>query len=69
MGVYVAFLRGINLGPTNKIRMPELRKMAEDLGYANVATYINGGNRERSRRAVLVQETSNLTAEEGRGEI
>ena len=41
---YVAFLRGINLGPTNKISMPELRKMAEELGYTDVATYINSGN-------------------------
>jgi uncharacterized protein (DUF1697 family) len=41
---YVAFLRGVNLGPTNKIPMPELRAMAEDLGYTDVATYINSGN-------------------------
>jgi uncharacterized protein (DUF1697 family) len=44
VGVYVAFLRGINLGPTNKISMPELRKLAEDLGYTDVTTYINSGN-------------------------
>jgi len=44
MGTYVAFLRGINLGPTNKISMPELRTIAEGLGYTEVATYINSGN-------------------------
>ena len=46
MGVprYVAFLRGINLGSTNKISMPELRALATDLGYTDVATYINSGN-------------------------
>jgi uncharacterized protein (DUF1697 family) len=44
MTTYVAFLRGINLGPTNKISMPELRSMAEELGYEGVATYINSGN-------------------------
>ena len=44
MATYVAFLRGVNLGPTNKISMPALRAMAEDLGYADVATYINSGN-------------------------
>ena len=44
MATYVAFLRGVNLGPTNKISMPTLRAMAEDLGYADVATYINSGN-------------------------
>jgi uncharacterized protein (DUF1697 family) len=41
---YVAFLRGINLGPTNKVSMPELREMASELGYTDVATYINSGN-------------------------
>ena len=44
MGTYVAFLRGINLGPTNKISMPELRELAIGLGYTDVATYINSGN-------------------------
>jgi uncharacterized protein (DUF1697 family) len=41
---YVAFLRGVNLGPNNKIPMPALRTMAEDLGYTDVATFINSGN-------------------------
>lgn len=44
MATYVAFLRGVNLGPNNKISMPTLRAMAEDLGYTDVATYINSGN-------------------------
>jgi uncharacterized protein (DUF1697 family) len=44
VATYVAFLRGINLGPNNKLSMPALRAMAEDLGYADVATYINSGN-------------------------
>jgi uncharacterized protein (DUF1697 family) len=44
MTTYAAFLRGINLGSTNKISMPELRDMAEELGYEDVATYINSGN-------------------------
>jgi uncharacterized protein (DUF1697 family) len=41
---YVALLRGINLGPTNKVAMPQLRAMAEGLGYTDVRTYINSGN-------------------------
>ena len=44
MATYVAFLRGVNLGPNNKISMPALRAMAEDLGYTDVGTYINSGN-------------------------
>jgi uncharacterized protein (DUF1697 family) len=44
VATYIAFLRGVNLGPNNKIAMPALRAMAEDLGYTDVATYINSGN-------------------------
>jgi uncharacterized protein (DUF1697 family) len=44
VAIYVAFLRGVNLGPNNKIPMPQLRAVAEDLGYTDVATYINSGN-------------------------
>jgi uncharacterized protein (DUF1697 family) len=54
---YVAFLRGINLGPTNKIAMPKLRSIAEDLGYSDVATYINSGNLivKTSKKAATVE--------------
>ncbi|HET9650304.1 MAG TPA: DUF1697 domain-containing protein [Microlunatus sp.] len=44
MRTYAAFLRGINLGPAKKVPMAELRALAEQLGYADVATYINSGN-------------------------
>ncbi len=44
MGVYVALLRGVNLGPTRKISMPQLRGLATELGYEDVATYIASGN-------------------------
>ncbi|HEY5842709.1 MAG TPA: DUF1697 domain-containing protein [Mycobacterium sp.] len=44
MASYVAFLRGINLGPRNKIAMPALRELATGLGYTEVATHINSGN-------------------------
>jgi uncharacterized protein (DUF1697 family) len=44
VATYVAFLRGVNLGPNHKISMAELRAMAEDLGFTDVATYINSGN-------------------------
>jgi uncharacterized protein (DUF1697 family) len=44
VATYVALLRGVNLGPNNKISMAELRAMAEDLGFTDVATYINSGN-------------------------
>lgn len=40
---YVAFLRGINLG-RRRPPMVELRKLFEQLGFANVATFIASGN-------------------------
>jgi uncharacterized protein (DUF1697 family) len=62
VATYVAFLRGVNLGPNNKISMPALRAMAEDLGYTDVATYINSGNLiiSSSKKAATVErEISN----------
>lgn len=42
---YAAFLRGINVGGKNKIKMEILREIFERaLGFQNVKTYINSGN-------------------------
>ena len=41
---YIALLRGINLGSTRKIAMPELRDLLHSLGYADARTYIQSGN-------------------------
>ena len=41
---FVAFLRAINVGGTKVIKMEDLRRMFESLGFANVATYIQSGN-------------------------
>jgi uncharacterized protein (DUF1697 family) len=41
---YVAFLRGINVGGKNKIKMEILREILDALGFQNVKTYINSGN-------------------------
>ena len=41
---YVAFLRGINVGGKNKIKMETLREICSALGFSNVKTYINSGN-------------------------
>jgi uncharacterized protein (DUF1697 family) len=40
----VALLRGINVGGNNMIRMSALRASFEQLGFKDVATYINSGN-------------------------
>ena len=42
--VYVAFLRGINVGGNNKISMTSLKTGFEELGYENVQSYGNSGN-------------------------
>jgi uncharacterized protein (DUF1697 family) len=42
--VMVALLRGINVGGKGKLPMADLRAIAEDLGYGDVATYIQSGN-------------------------
>lgn len=44
MSPYVVFLRGINVGGKNIVPMARLRACLEDLGFANVMTYIASGN-------------------------
>lgn len=42
--IYVALLRGINVGGNKKVEMSKLKKVFESLGFTNVTTYINSGN-------------------------
>ena len=42
--VYVAFLRGINVGGNNKVSMADLKACLEKLGYQKVASHANSGN-------------------------
>ncbi len=42
--VYIAFLRGINVGGKNKIKMADLKLIFEELGFTQVETYIQSGN-------------------------
>ncbi|MFQ3544828.1 DUF1697 domain-containing protein [Halobacillus rhizosphaerae] len=44
MTTYLAFLRGINVGGRNKIKMAELRHSLEEAGLQEVVTYIQSGN-------------------------
>lgn len=43
-GVYVALLRGINVGGNNIVSMKSLKESFERLGFDDVQTYINSGN-------------------------
>ena len=44
MALYVALLRGINVGGKNLIRMPALKECFEAGGFEDVSTYIASGN-------------------------
>jgi uncharacterized protein (DUF1697 family) len=44
MRIYVALLRGINVGGNNMISMKALKASFERLGFKDVSTYINSGN-------------------------
>lgn len=41
---YIAFLRGINVGGHKKVKMEELKKTFEALGFENVKTLLASGN-------------------------
>jgi uncharacterized protein (DUF1697 family) len=40
----VLLLRGINIGPRNRIAMPALRELLTAAGYEDVSTYVQSGN-------------------------
>lgn len=41
---YALLLRGVNVGTKNSLPMAELRKMLEEIGCSDVATYVQSGN-------------------------
>jgi uncharacterized protein (DUF1697 family) len=44
MPTYIALLRAVNVGGTNKLPMADFRRMLAGLGYRRVETYIQSGN-------------------------
>jgi uncharacterized protein (DUF1697 family) len=61
--VYVALLRGINVGGKNKVEMKRLKAVFEAAGMESVRTYISSGNvifsssiRSKARLAKLLEE-------------
>jgi len=40
----IVLLRGINIGPRNRIAMPALREALEDVGFEDVRSYVQSGN-------------------------
>ncbi len=60
---YVAFLRGINVGGRNIVKMENLRKIFQSLEFDDVRTYIQSGNvlfsTEETRSGTIVQKIEN----------
>ena len=44
MATHIVLLRGINIGPRNRISMPELRQLLEEAGFGEVRTHLQSGN-------------------------
>jgi len=68
--VYVALLRGINVGGKNMLSMKSLKASFERAGFREVSTYINSGNvlfraRERDPRRVEREVDRMLLADYG----
>ncbi len=57
MGKYIAFHRAINVSGSKIIKMEHLRQMFTDMGFKNVASYIQTGNMYFETRAA---NTDNL---------
>lgn len=58
--VYVALLRGINVGGKNKMEMSRLKATFEAAGMKDVTTYINSGNvvfRDNRRKPATITTT------------
>ncbi len=62
----VLLLRGVNIGPHNRIAMPDLRALLEADGLGDVRTYVQSGNvvlRCEQPSAELAQRATRLIAE------
>ena len=63
MTVYVALLRGVNVGGRGTVDMRELKQQVESLGCKDVSTYINSGNvifRDRRAASTLTRELETM---------
>src|SRR5918999_731235 len=66
--VFVALLRGVNVGGNNIISMSSLKASFEKMGFTDVSTYINSGNilfkaKERDARKLETQIEAMLSKE------
>ena len=66
--VFVALLRGVNVGGNNIISMKSLKTSFEQMGFTDVSTYINSGNllfkaKERNARKLETRIEAMLSRE------
>ncbi|RHW32138.1 DUF1697 domain-containing protein [Neobacillus notoginsengisoli] len=61
--VFIALLRGINVGGKNKIDMKQLKQTFEQAGANDVVTYINTGNIIFSHNSLAKNELSRILEE------
>ena len=60
MQTYLSLLRGINVSGQKKIKMADLKKLYEDLGFSEVTTYIQSGNvifKTKKTKEVILEES------------
>ncbi|WP_042454842.1 DUF1697 domain-containing protein [Neobacillus dielmonensis] len=69
MTIYIALLRGINVGGHHIIKMAELKQLLEELGLQKVKTYIQSGNVlfESNRDAELLRQSMEKQIQEAFG--
>ncbi len=68
--VFVALLRGINVGGNSRVEMSRLKTLFESLGFTDVKTYINSGNvifssREQDQKKLCSQIEKAIEGEFG----
>jgi uncharacterized protein (DUF1697 family) len=61
---HIVLLRGINLGPRNRIGMPDLRSALETAGFDDVRTYVQSGNIVLSSRTRPAETVRGVIAKE-----
>ncbi|MER8409973.1 DUF1697 domain-containing protein [Mesorhizobium sp. M1342] len=61
--IFVALFSGINVGGNRIVKMAELRSFFEDLGFSDVATYVQSGNAVfRAKKGDAVTLTKQIEA-------
>ena len=61
-GVYVALLRGINVGGANKLAMGDLKAIFEGAGCSRVQTIIQSGNVVFAAPAALLGDLAGIAS-------